>query len=1398
MKQLYYLFICLFLAFVSCKNDESEEVIDSQPVTFTVGAESRATQDGTFEKGNSIGVFAYDSKKQIFSATNAKYIYDGSAFNAAAQSDIIFVTEGTDLDFYVYYPYDPNSKDPHKITHAASNQSDKAGWIAADFLTATYTEPVHNHTVRLDFKHRFSTLQVKADKSDGVKGASIQGVKTTATFDLLKGTGTVSPATANLGMYLHKQVGGMKYYRVTIPAQLIETTRNFVIQSNVDGSSVKLRGTENISMQEGKVHNMYVSSKRGIVVNDYLPGGTTQGAGEYTLGSTCQLLAQPKGGYEFIGWFEKGNLVDARVNYGFKVTEDRIFDVKYRSYGAWDIVFNATGNPIPPMGGKADITATAKRDILENGTKTGTQEDHNVKLSIKEPVPGFSIKGNSVTASENTSLNDREVVITGTVGTGTAQKEVEYIVKQTGGEQTYGDWFITLDATPKDIPASGGEATITGVAKREIIINGQATGRYEEKTPQITITSGGPVFSLAGNKLKVGNNTTASQRNATLTATLEGCQPQTVTVVQKAGVKSFGNWGVWTTNSIKASASPSQFGINGGTSTLTATASQTHTRDILWNGIKTDSESQTVNNDVTSSATWTGGAAGFSRSGSTVTVSKNLATRGRSATYTATYDSKTAQCTINQSGGDEKPGAWQITISAQPSTIPAKGGSSTITASAKRDITINGEVVRTESGDVTLSSSNSAFGLSGNTVTVGNNTTASQRSTTVTAKIGGVSKSVAVTQSAGKKTYGTPTSWSTSSLTVTASSSTIPASGGSSNFTATASQTRTKDVLWNGIKTGTETETQNANVTSSATWSGSATGFTRSGSSVSAGNNKTTSSRSITVTGSYGGYSNNATVTQSAGNKTIGPWTSWSTSSLTVTASSLTIAASGGSSTFKATASQSRTRDISWNGVYDSTETETRDNDVTSSATWSGSATGFTRSGSSVSAGNNKTTSSRSITVTGSYGGYSKNVTVTQSAGNKTIGPWTSWSTSSLTASANPSSIGESGGTSYLSASAKQTRTRDISWNGVYDSTETETQNANVTSSATWSGSATGFSRSGSTVTVSANPNENTRSVTYTATYGGKKATCSISQDAHNVSVTYGTWSVTITASPTSFDEGGGSGRITASASRSVKHDGVHHHYEEKTPSVSSNTSWCSVSGSSFSVSSNSSTSSRSARITATYGGQSDYVTISQDAHSPVISYGAWNVSITASPTSFGEGGGSGSITASASRSVYVDGSYSRTETGTPSVSSNTSWCSVSGSSFSVSSNSSTSARSARITATYGGQSDYVTISQAAHIANITYEFSVSPTTAAFSSSGGSKTHTVTSKKYSDGSLVDSSVGYSVSSAPSWCSFSGGTLSVTENTGSNRSGTVTLKQNGSGKTVSISVQQRGKYNVDIN
>jgi hypothetical protein len=195
--------LLVMLSVSSCRKELEHSPSGSGCVTFTP-AGTRNTQDGTFEKGDAIGVFAIKPKTGVYWATNNKYAYDGRAFKPATEEDNIIVTVGTDFDFYVYYPFKEGQTDITSISHAAGNQQEKSGWMKADFLTATYTDVVNDYTIPLDFKHRLSTVEVRVDRNDGVSGARIENVKYASRFNLLSGDVTTDDSRTSLSMYPYK------------------------------------------------------------------------------------------------------------------------------------------------------------------------------------------------------------------------------------------------------------------------------------------------------------------------------------------------------------------------------------------------------------------------------------------------------------------------------------------------------------------------------------------------------------------------------------------------------------------------------------------------------------------------------------------------------------------------------------------------------------------------------------------------------------------------------------------------------------------------------------------------------------------------------------------------------------------------------------------------------------------------------------------------------------------------------------------------------------------------------------------------------------------------------------------------------------------------------------------
>ena len=832
----------------------------------------------------------------------------------------------------------------------------------------------------------------------------------------------------------------------------------------------------------------------------------------------------------------------------FKLSADRLFEsehvVELPFMGKileYQFAVTPIEKNISSKGGTFNLAIASKKYYSVNGTLIpGTETPLDYDCSSSVDWITFDKPTLEVTVAENTDTdNSRTGIIT--FKQAESDKQVSCTVTQSAGEITYGAWTVTISANPTTIAAVGGTSTLTYSAVRNVLTNGTVTGT-EKATPTISGSATG--FTRSGATVTAANNTTTSSRSVTYTATHEG-KSATCTVTQSAGSKQYASWSDWT---VTVSANPTTIARTGGTSTITASA--TRTRTWTWNGVSGSGGTESEKGTPALSASGTG----FSLSGTTLTASNNTTTSSRSCTVTATHGGKTATCTVTQSAGEITYGAWKVTITANPTTIAAAGGTSTLTYSAVRDVLTNGTVTNTEKATPTVSGSATGFTRSGATVTAANNTSASSRGVTYTATHGGKSATCTVTQSAGSKQYG---SWSAWTVSVSANPTTIARTGGTSTITASATRTRTW--TWNGVSGSGGTESEKGTPVLSA----SGTGFSLSGTTLTASNNTTTSSRSCTVTATHAGKSATCTVTQSAGEITYGAW------KVTITANPTTIAAAGGTSTL----TYSAVRDVLTNGVVTSTEKAT--------PTVSGSATGFTRSGATVTAANNTSASSRSVTYTATHGGKSATCTVTQSAGSMTT-EYGSWTTSSLTVSASPNPVAASGGNSALSCKANQTRPKYTKWNGVVTKTDTESQSVAVT--ATWSKVSGTGSLSGSTVSFDNNTTTSARSGVYRASSGGKTADVTVRQSAGSVSYTY-TFTFSDGSTSTSWSSiaaGGDSKSYSIVSTRVVKWNGVQTGTENVSYSGSSNVSWASVSGSKITVGDNPNASARSGVVTFT------------------------------------------------------------------------------------------------------------------------------------------------------------------------------------------------------------------------
>lgn len=819
--------------------------------------------------------------------------------------------------------------------------------------------------------------------------------------------------------------------------------------------------------------------------------------------------------------------------------------------------------------------ASSTGSITKGSTYAGTWIETVVNLtaSFTSSTTLGSISNNVLTIPNNESTNTKSGTLTVIFTLENKQtKEVSAALNQAAGAKVYTDWVLDLQTDGTSVEAKGGTRTITAnVARRTYKWNNTGTVYSETATPTLSISGSA---SLSGNQIKFTSNESVSARSATLTASYVGLS-KTVTITQQAGAKVYSAWSAW---AVSISASTQTIGASGGSSTITTNASRSRT--WTWNGVGT-----THTETETATPTLSGSAGGFTLSGKTVTASNNTTTNSRSITITATSNSVSKSITITQSAGAKVYGnwsGWTVNISADKTSIGATGGTATISTSASRtrSYTWNGVAgsggTETGNGSPALSKVSGSGNWTSPKVTYGNNTSISGKSTVIRATIDSTTKDITISQSAGAKQY---SAWSAWTVNIS-NSGNVAASGGSSNITTSASRTRTW--TWNGVSGSGGTETGTGIPTLSKV---SGAGSFASN-KVSYDNNTSTSTRSTVIRATMDSVTKDTTVIQNAGAKTYSSWGAWS---ISLSANVTTIAAAGGNATLSTSATRSRT--WQWNGTG-ATYTENASGSPTLSKV-NGAAS---LSGSTVSYGNNTSTSSRSSVFRATIDSATKDITINQSAGAKIYGSWSSWSVSCSASSYKVWAGGDSV-TIYSSAS----RNRTWTWNGVAGSGGTESNNATPTISVT---SGVGV-LSGNTLTFSNNTSPDARTTRVTANYNGVTDYCDVMQYGGNkVTGSWTSWQVTISASPTNIAASGGSSTILCYASRTRNYtwNGVGTTYTETengSPTLSKSgdgTLSGTTSGSKLTYGNRTTTTSRSTTVTATYSGVSKSINITQSA----------------------------------------------------------------------------------------------------------------------------------------------------------------------------------------------------------
>lgn len=391
----------------------------------------------------------------------------------------------------------------------------------------------------------------------------------------------------------------------------------------------------------------------------------------------------------------------------------------------------------------------------------------------------------------------------------------------------------------------------------------------------------------------------------------------------------------------------------------------TSTKQKYWDGVAQGS-SVTVGHTGTTLPDWLKGST--DTMGFIATENLALSSRAHTRTYTQDESGKTVSATFTQAAASQ---SWSYGWSVTPTSMSfgATGGTKTFSVTSYKQELRNGHNYGNQIALTYTRANSGSVSGSGTSVTMSNNTSTSGRSGTVTLTQAETNRkaTISCSQSAGYRTY--------SEITASGGSvSDIPASGGSrSSFSTMPSYSQTWG--WNGSTTGGGTITSGASISY--------------GTAVSAGSLGTTvKSRTqvgtLTGTLSLNGKTKSVSVPvyQAANEFTGYTYGSWSVS---LTASSYTIGNTGGSVTLYPSASKPR-----YANYTSGSNTRDGSDSATPSLSTNGTS-GFSLSGTTLSASENTSTSSRSIRVMAFYGGASDYVDITQGGASVSYNYYFNW-----------------------------------------------------------------------------------------------------------------------------------------------------------------------------------------------------------------------------------------------------------------------------------------------------------------------------------------------------------------------------------------------------------------------
>lgn len=400
------------------------------------------------------------------------------------------------------------------------------------------------------------------------------------------------------------------------------------------------------------------------------------------------------------------------------------------SQGTWVVSISANPSTFTEQGGTSQISASARASRTNHwssgATNAASDATGTPTLSIPTAVTGFSLSGTTLTVAENTTANQRSVVVRATMDT--VYKEVTvtqsaYLV----------EWEYTFTASPTTLSfdALGTAKSITITSYREKYINGSLVDGSRENVSYIHATSTEHIGTVLGTSISMQENQTTSTRSGQVSYEQNGSNKVIrITCNQAAGTISTRDVLEVVNNFDDSPAvGGSIFGL-----VKSGYYDVINGKDSTWHNVTPTlkSKSSYITHVEIIKASGDGYNIG-------ITLSENTSESSRRASLTLTYGSKEVDMATTQSGASV---GWSYELKVNNGTqdlnqqVPAKpSGTYSFTISSKRYKIVNGSVT-SQSEDTTWTTSipGSPSWIhveeQSNTliVTVDENTTTSQRS----------------------------------------------------------------------------------------------------------------------------------------------------------------------------------------------------------------------------------------------------------------------------------------------------------------------------------------------------------------------------------------------------------------------------------------------------------------------------------------------------------------------------------------------------------------------------------------------------------------------------------------------------------------------------------------------